>query len=426
MEKIKKLFTNNLFFRYVTTFFSILLVVALLLIIEKSIPNSRVKTNIIKSEEYYQEYFKDLYGNLDVLKNRHTMIDIPGDFYHLSILYLEDNKHPVKGFVEMNKDSKLMHKMTNGGHFKDIEMDSDYSRYWNGHLIVLKPLLTFFTMDTIFVFYFIAIMITFFILLINMLRHSKLLAFIFSVGAVCINIFMASKCDNFFYVFMITMISSILIIKMYEKNSKNVDLLFLFNGVLTACFDMLSCGTLPVTIPLFIYIFLHILDGKKMKFRLLFRYVMLWLLGGILSYVVKWVILCIHYNGGFKEHVLEPMKVRVGSGNQGRLTVFSDSIYEVLHYVFPYDLYVFKYILISIGLLAFCYKLRDKKNRLNYIYLLIICTIPFIRYLFLAEHSNYHNYFTYRAFLPVIMFLLLFIVLAFIDIKKKVLLKHNT
>ncbi len=426
MKTIKKLFAKNLLFRYLTTFFGILLVVSLLLIIEKSIPNNRVKANIIKSEPHYQEYFKDLYGNLDVLKNRHTMIDIPGDFYHLGILYLEDNRHPVKGFIEMNKDSQLMHKMTNGGHFKDIEMDSDYSRYWNGHLIILKPLLTFFTMDTIFILYFLALMIAFLILLINLLRHSKLLAVLFTIGAVCINLFMASRCDNFFHVFMITMISSIIIIKMYEKKSKNVDLLFLANGVLTACFDMLSCGTLPVTIPLFIYIYLHILDGKKLKFRLLFRYVMLWLLGGILSYVVKWIILCIHYGGGFKEHVLEPMKVRVGSGDQGRLAVFGASIYGVLHYVFPYDLYVFKYVFIILGLLAFFYMLKEKKNRLNYIYLLIICTIPFIRYLFLAEHSNYHNYFTYRAFMPIIMFLLLFIILAFIKLKKKVLHKRNT
>lgn len=421
---MKKLFKTNRFVRYVITFISILLIISLLLIAEKSIPNNKVKANILKSENYYQEYFKHLYGNIETLKNNHSTVDIPGDFYHLSILYLEDNKHPVKGFIEMNKDSQLAQKVLRGEHFTNMEIDSDYSRYWHGHLLVLKPLLTFFTMGTIFIIYFIILMITFCVLIINVLRHSKLLAVILTLGAASINIFFASKCDNFFYVTMITMISSIIIIKMYERNSKNVDLLFLINGILTACFDMLSGGTLPVTIPLFIYIYLHILDNKKFKFRLLVRYILLWLLGGILTYVAKWIILLIHYHGGFREHVLEPMKVRISSGDQGRLAIFASSIYGVLHFIYPYDLYIFKYIFIVIGLLSFIYVLKNKKNRTNYLYLFIICLIPFIRYLFLAEHSNYHNYFTYRAFLPVIMFLMLFISLAFIDIKNK-LIKHK-
>ena len=425
MKKIKKLFSKNLLFRYITTFLGILLVVSLLLIIEKSIPNTRVKENILKSEGYYQKYFKDLYGNIDNIKNGHTKIDIPGDFYHLSILYLEENKHPVREFIEMNKDSQLAVKIRDGGHFTDIETDSDYSRYWHGHLIVLKPLLSFFTMGTIFNIYLVILAITFCILLINLLKHSKLLAVIFTLGAVSINLFFASKCDNFFYVFMITMVSSIIIIKMYENKSKNVDLLFLTNGVLTACFDMLSGGTLPVTIPLFIYVYLHILDGKKFKFRLLVRYILLWLLGGILSYVVKWIILLIHYNGGFKEHVLEPMKVRISAGDQGRVAIFMSSIYEVLHFVFPYDLQTLKFIFIGLGLISFIYVLNDKKNRNNYLYLLIICLIPFIRYFFLAEHSNYHNYFTYRAFLPNIMFILLFISLAVIKLKKDIIVKRK-
>ena len=57
------------------------------------------------------------------------MVDAYGDLCHLGILYLEDNKHPYKNFIEMNKDSQLLLKITTGGHFSDIELDSDYSRY---------------------------------------------------------------------------------------------------------------------------------------------------------------------------------------------------------------------------------------------------------------------------------------------------------
>ena len=67
----------------------------------------------------------------------------------------------------------------------------------------------------------------------------------------------------------------------------------------------------------------------------------------------------------------------------------------------------------------------SQTNRINYISLSILCIIPFIRYFFLAEHSNYHNYFTYRCFLPVIMFLLLCIVNTLKDIKKKPIKKKK-
>ncbi len=420
---MKKLFEKNLFVRYVGTFFSILLIISILLILEKSIPNDRVRHNILASEEYYQTYFKELYGNLNTLKNRHTMVDIPGDFYHISILYLEENKHPVKEFIEMNKDSQLASKVVHGKHFIDMEVDSDYSRYWHGHLIILKPLLTFFTMGQIFIIYYIVLIITFLVLLWDLLKRDKLLAVILTIGAVCINVFFASKCDNFFHVMMITMISSILIMKMYDTNSKNVDLLFLINGVLTACFDMLSGGTLPVTIPLFIYVYLHMKDHKKFPFKLFVRYILLWLAGGVFSYVVKWCILMLHYHGGFREHVLEPMKVRVGSGDMTRMEMFKDSMQFIPHYLFPYDFYVFDTILIALGLGSFINLLFDKKNRRYMIYLFILCLIPFIRYYFLAEHSNYHNYFTYRAFWPVVMFILLSICLGVIKIKDKILKK---
>ena len=419
MKKFKKMFEKNLFFRYILTFFSILLVVALLLIIEKSIPNTRVQKNLVRSNEYYYNYFDKVYTNLYELREKHNMIDIPGDFYHFGILYLEDNSHPIKGFIEMNKDSHLDKKLMYKYGFEDAEIDSNYARYWNAHLIILKPLLSFFTIGTIFKIYYVLLIIAFLVLLINAIKHSKLLAVVLTLAGISINMFMMSKCDNFFHVTMISLISSILIIKMYERKSKNVDLLFLANGALTACFDMLSCGTLPVTLPLFIYVYLHIIDGKAFKFKSLIKYILLWLCGGVFSYIVKWIILVIHYHGGLREHVLEQAKMRIGGADSGRLALFIDSMKKLPGYFYPFNTNWLFYLLGLFGIGSFIYVLEEKKNRKNYLFLLAICSIPFIRYLFLAEHSNYHNYFTYRAFMPVIMFLLLFICLASKKLYKK-------
>ena len=335
---MKKLYESNLFFRYLTTFSCIILIIIILLILEKSIPNNRVRNNILKSESYYTEYYDSLFSNLDNFKSRNNMFDSYGDLSHLSNIYLEDYKHPIKEFIEMNIDSQLSKKIIRGEGFSSIKMDTDYSRYWHANVLLLKPLLTFFTMNTITIIYLLILIISFTILLVKSLKHSKLLGVMLTIGAVMINMFFVSNCDNFFYIFIITIISSIYIIKMYERKSKNIDLLFLVNGILTACFDALSCGTLSITIPLFIYIYLHMIDKKKIKFKKILFFVLLWLLGWSFSYFIKWIILVIHYRGGFKERVLDPLLVRVGSGEEQRVTVFIRSIIGVPKYLYPFNL----------------------------------------------------------------------------------------
>lgn len=411
----------RLLFRYIFFSFILLSLISGLLIIEKSIPNYRVRDNIIKSEKYYNDYFRDIYSNMKNLKDRHTMIDIPTDFTHLSILYFEDYKHPIKNFIEMNYDSKLPVKIVGGKKFKDMEADSNYARYWQGQIILLKPLLTFFTMGTIYNIYFVMLIITFLILILNLLNHSKLLAIIFSLGAVSINLFFMSKCNAFFQMIMICLISSIMIIKMYENNSKNIDLLFLGSGIITACFDNLSCETLSLTLPLFIYIYLHLVDKKKFVFKDLFKYIVLWGFGYGIAFIFKWALLVIHYKGKFIDYVLKPMSVRIGTNKMSRLEIFRDSISLVPHYLVPFYFDSIKYIMIVLGIVSFIYLLFDNKRRKYYLGLLVICSIPFIRYFVLGEHSNYHNYFTYRCFLVVVMFLLLSILL----VVNKIVFKHK-
>ena len=49
MKSFKKMFQNNLFIRYLITFVGIILIISCLLIIEKTIPNNRVKVRRVLS-----------------------------------------------------------------------------------------------------------------------------------------------------------------------------------------------------------------------------------------------------------------------------------------------------------------------------------------------------------------------------------------
>ncbi len=403
---------NNYYLkRYTFTFIIVILLMIVFLLMEKSIPNEKSRRNILKSEKYYHEYFDHQFSNINIIKNKHETVDVTADLYHLSMIYLEDNKHLWKSFIEMNKDSEISQKMIRKESFRSIKIDSDYSRYWNGQLIILKPLLSFFTMSTIYNIYLVIFTIIFSILLFMIFKHSKLLSIIFTISFMIINAFFVTTCDNLMYDFMISMISSIILIKMNENKSQNIDLLFLITGMLTVYFDHITCETLTLTLPLFIYFYFNMKDNKSINNKLIIKFIILWLLGYCFTFCMKWILVVIHYHGKFIEKIIDPMIIRIYYEKENVFSVFLNSLKELPNYWYPFGYYTIKIILLIFSILLLLYLIiKDKEKRQYYLCFLLTATIPFIRYLILSSHSNYHNFFTYRAFLPFIMLCLLSIV----------------
>ena len=397
--------------KYIIAFVIVISLMIVFLLMEKIIPNEKSRQNIIKSETYYHEYFDHQFSNINIIKNKHESVDVTADLYHLSMIYLEDNKHPWKSFIEMNKDSTVSKRMVKKESFRDVKIDSDYSRYWNGQLIILKPLLSFFTMPTIYNIYLVLFTITFSILLFMLFKQSKLLAIIFTISSIIINAFFVTTCDNLMHDFMISMIASIILIKMYENKSKNIDLLFLIIGMLTVYFDHITCETITLTLPLFIYIYLNMKDNKSIKNKNIIKFIMLWLFGYFLTFGVKWLLLIIHYDGGIMDKIINPMTIRIYYENEIIFSVFFSSLKELPNYFYPFGYFSIKVLLIVLSIFSLFYLIiKDNKNKKYYLWLLLIAIVPIIRYFVLSSHSNYHNFFTYRAFLPLVMMCLLSII----------------
>ncbi len=410
--------------KYIITFLLVIFLMIIFLLMEKSIPNEKSRQNILKSETYYHEYFNHQFSNINIVKDKHETVDVISDLYHLSMIYLEDNKHPWKSFIEMNKDSEISQKMIKKKSFKDAKVDSDYSRYWNGKLIILKPLLSFFTMPTIYNIYLIVFTITFSILLFMLFKRSKLLAIIFTISAIIVNAFFVTTCDGLIHAFMISMISSIVLMKLHDNKSKNIDLLFLVSGMLTVYFDHISCETITLTLPLFIYIYLYMKDNKNNKKKEIIKLVILWICGYCLTFFTKWLLLIIHYHGGLMDKIINPMKIRIYYENKNIFLIFFNTLKELPSYLYPFGYNNIKIFILLIGILLLLYIIVKEKNKRHYyIELFLVSIIPFIRYFVLSSHSNYHNFYTYRAFLPFIMICLLSIILGmkelYIQLKRK-------
>ena len=404
MIKLKS-FLNRKIFHYLLTFIIMILIFIIALVMEKALPNYRQKDHIIKSHDYYVEYLKNNYQTLSNVLEKHTTIDTYSDTTSLSIIYLENNKKPFSEFIEMNYDQNAVNRIVEENGFQNFEKNGDYARYWHGNLIILKVLLSFFTMKSIYDIYYCYLLIVFFILIMELFKKSKKLAIAYILSSIMINTFFVSKCDALIHVFSLSMLISIIMIKMIESNSKHIDILFLISGMITCFFDLLSCETVTLTVPLFIYIYLKGNDNKKIIWKNVLLYILLWVIGYAATFLTKWLITVLYYNGHFMDKIFIPMTKRVAYEDKGIIATFFNSIKDVLKYLYPFQKNRIKLSIIVIGIVSFIYGILEIKNRNKYLMLFMIGIIPFIRYLVLSSHSDYHNYFTYRAFIPTIMLL---------------------
>jgi hypothetical protein len=317
--------------------------------------------------------------------------------------------------IEMNYDYYAAKKIDTTRTPQDFEITNDYSRYWHGNLVLLKPLLSLFTMKTIYNIHFVILSILFCILIFKLLQHSKLLAIAFTLSSISINLFLLANCTILINVFYIAIITSLILIKKYEKNDHNIDLVLLITGMLTAYFDVLSCETITITLPLFIYLFLHLKEEKRIDYKLIIKVVILWLLGFVIAFLAKWLLLTIHYNGSFVKKVIEPMKIRIYSGNN----IFIDSLKASLNYFIPFANNKPKIIFLIVSTIILIINIiLEKKNRITYLFLILISIIPITRYFALSLHVSVHNYFTYRAFLPIILLFIISDLLLIKNIKE--------
>jgi len=406
--------------RYLKTIIIVLIIMIGLLILEKTIPNSKSRENIIKSTDYYKEYYKEEKRTLNNIKYKHYSVDMMGEIMQLSMIYLENNKNYYSEMIEMNHDYYSAKKIDTSYTPKDFKITNDYSRYWHGNLVLLKPLLSFFTMKTIYNIHFVILSILFCILIFKLLQHSKILAIAFTLSSISINLFLLANCTVLINTFYLAIITSLILIKKYENNNKNnIDLLLLITGMLTAYFDLLSCETITISLPLFIYIFLHLKDKKKIDYKLIIKIIMLWLLGYVTALLAKWLLLIIHYNGGLYDKIIKPMSIRIYYGDKSIFNYLILNIKNSFNFFIPFAYTKPKHIFVIVSLLICIINLiKEKENRITYLFLILISIIPIARYFVLSSHALNHNYFTYRAFLPIIMLLIISDLLFIKNIKK--------
>lgn len=374
----------------------------LLLVMVFCLPLGRIHNNILESSASFDGEYKVLVND-----NITTKLDDYTDA--LMLLTAEDNndRNPFTGSIFAyhfsRKDTFPNKLITDLGNPENVH--SQYSRYWHGYLLFLKPLLLFFNYSQIQILIsFVAIGLV--IGVSYCLQKRKLSKYIIPYGITVAVMFLPAislsiQYISVFAILNLAIICILLFSKQLEKNL-NYFYFFLVVGMLTCYFDLLTFPVVTLGLPLVVW--LIVLNQKKtLGFAENLKQIIVngiaWGIGYFGIWVGKWLLGSVITRQNLINSAMEAASTRASTTTAieeiSRLSAIKGAIIEVFS---APVIFICIIILIALLILLATKKLRfEKEKALSNLWMLIIGLIPIAWYIVLANHSLWHLFFTYRT-----------------------------
>lgn len=280
----------------------------------------------------------------------------------------------------------------------DVEFETNqYSRYWHGYLVFLKPLLLFFSYHDIRDI----MMIVQFSLaaaIVGVLGMKKQSRYIPAFLAVWLFMNPLSLCMAMQYnsVFTLTLVVFLVCILMHDSvlnDSKTMYLFFLAVGCLTSYFDFLTFPLVTFGIPI-IYVLQRRGSGYSSAQQIVFlcKTALTWILGYALMWGSKWVLADLITGSDVIENAVSQVLLRTGL-SEGESEA---GYFDVLANNFSVNrmhaaLALFAALTgIAVGII------RKSLDFKQVIPVAITALSPFVWYFVTQNHSYFHYWFTYR------------------------------
>ena len=279
----------------------------------------------------------------------------------------------------------------------------EYSRYWNGFLVILKPLLVFFSYADIRMLNGLMQMILgalFIWLLVKKQLSRFIIPFILTIFYL-VPIVLAMSLQNS-SVFYIAIIASIILLKQEDilYTQKWVAEFFLILGILTSYFDLLTYPIITLGFPLVLFVIL--MGRREIGMKKIVLYVIgcsiSWGIGYLGMWSAKWVLSILVLGTSSLEAVINSLNERSLSGAvaegtnvwkviKTNLDMYKKPIYRVMPAVMLFLSLIY----------VFVKKIRVSEILKRCIPFLLIILIPFAWYTVTANHAAIHAFFTHRT-----------------------------
>lgn len=398
--------TIKFFFQIIITYFVLIIFFIGSLILVSSIPTFLIKKNIHLS---IQELKKEgIYPSIG-WPWRKIVVDNFTNALMLNIAYSIDSQKPFQSALnnyfynnKINKNDQILNleKL-----YQKIDITPvNYSRYWHGYLLYLRPLLVFFSFKQIKIILTTILYLFFFsfVFLIGK-KIGKKTAFSFLLGFLAVDFLFIGQSPSFFSPFLIGLLGGIYLLN--KKEIKNPYIIFFISGGLTSFFDLLSSPLVSLGI-----IILIMVNLRKVFYKEIFLMVGFWFLGYLSLWLGKWIVSdLLFFNGAIKGAINQIFyrTIAVPDSNFSYGQTLMLNFFQLIGYDKTNKIIVF-----LLGIVSFLYlvkKFSFKKSHQfkSFIPLILISLIPYFWFLVVANHSYIHVWFTYRNQLMTVIALIL-------------------
>lgn len=415
--------------KYILTFIITMGILISLLFLSSLIPSNKIENNVRKSSEILMQdgekklvdtYFRQdcLFYFTDALMIN-TAYSIDSTNPYSSMLLARKNYVPGKtqNFHEeiqmhIGTSPKYTDKYYNTFqvaelyglmHGDDIVDSYEYTRYWHGYLIFLRPLLAIMDLGAIRILT-IALTGIFSIIIVWLIikKLNLITAIIYIIGFILFDLFIVSNSMNEITTFIIALVAMIFILLKNGK-FKNPAVVFLCIGMCTSFIDLLTTPLVTIGLTLPIYVLLNFKESNKKLYIECIKICIAWAVGYGLCWALKWVItdLTLH------KHIISDAINQIMYRTSADRTLFEvvmknlDAIGKNVIIIFIGLLVIYS----IIGLIKEFYisKVKNEKTPkielLKVMIFLIIAMFPFIWYFIIRNHSFVHSFFTNRNYI---------------------------
>ena len=313
--------------------------------------------------------------------------------------------------IQKNAHTESFYQQAIGNAQQEDQFWIAYARYWNGYLIVLKPLLLFLNLDGIRILF---AVLTLALLLADACLLARLRGIVagalFFLSFLAVNCFIAAISLSLFFTFFIALAGALFVLVVTARKRQVPTTVwwavpFFVIGALTSYFDLLCTPIITLGIPLALVVYLgadaESGNGRRGLLSLLVVSIVCWGFGYVLLWAPKWIISSIVLGRDVVSDAIGQVFVHMSTVTAGAVATDSplDAIARNTTLLFPtwatIALAVIGVVLV-VAAIALNRRLRPIDWR-TIAALVFIAALPYLWYLFTVNHSYVHFWFTYRA-----------------------------
>lgn len=404
--------------KYIVLFSGTLIVLTGMLVLAALIPRSAIKDNVRESADYLCR--GELFGTaIDGVEG--SRIDRYADSILLAIAYQYDADQPLRSVMwsayyyeeYQNENQNLLEAVTNG-----YGPNQQYMRYWHGSNAIVRPLLTVFSLQQIYVLNGVLMALLALWLLALLLRKK---AYVPAAGVLASLIATAfwfvPMSLEYTWTYLLMLGMSICGVKLALRGKwHRMGAFFLIGGMLTNYMDFLTTETLTLTVPLLLLLWMNGNKGEipsaRDQIKFAGKAALAWGCGYIGMWGMKWALAGVVLHENMMPYVLQHIGERLGSGTGvGLWRYLAGAVWNNIRCLFPLGYGVVGSIaglalLLAAAYVGYVYRKKDIDKKCIFLYL-FIGLIPYIRYVVLHNHSYLHCFFTYRAQMATVLAIVL-------------------